>query len=150
MDKITVNDINVDKFNPFGASSEELVANALEEAGLVKETTEINELGAKTVCNSYYNKRENYRELTKLGNMLIKKNIITSEELEKALQYQKQNPEVKIGNILMELDLCTQEDVNLSINVQVQVRDGIQELDICKSKISVIKERLKNLLAENS
>ncbi len=42
IEDIKIFDINTKKHNPFGASAEELLANAIDEAGLVKLTTTIN------------------------------------------------------------------------------------------------------------
>ena len=41
-----------------------------------------------------------------LGVELVKRGVVTEEDIEKALDYQRQNPSIKLGDILYELDVC--------------------------------------------
>lgn len=146
MDKLQVFDIDTENFNPFGATSEELLASALDEAGLIKLTTTINEVLAREFCNKFYDKRENYRELTKLGNLLIKNNFITYSQLQNALEYQRKHPDSKIGNSLLELKICTLEDIEACLKIQAEIREDMEEIDISQKRIFEIRERLKKYI----
>lgn len=44
-----------------------------------------------------------------IGIELVKRGIVTQENIEKALQYQKEHPNVKIGDILYDLNICNSE-----------------------------------------
>jgi hypothetical protein len=50
-----------------------------------------------------------------LGQNLIKKKIITLEQLEKALAEQKKNPNERIGQIMIRLGFATREQVNSNL-----------------------------------
>ena len=41
-----------------------------------------------------------------IGVELVKRGIIDEEDIERALEYQRQHPNVKIGDCLYELDIC--------------------------------------------
>ena len=41
-----------------------------------------------------------------LGVELVKRGVVTEDDIEKALDYQKQNPSMKLGDILYELNVC--------------------------------------------
>lgn len=123
---IKIFDINTKKYNPFGASAEELLANAMDDSGLLKSSTTINDKSAIALCRVFNHKRENYKELTKLGNLLITNNVISSDELKEALTYQMENPDLQIGNILLNLDLCSMQDIDKCLNAQVKLREEIK------------------------
>lgn len=142
MAEILIKEINTDKFNPFGASEEELVANALDEAGLIKATTIINDKIAREFCNSFFDKRDNYKESTKLGNLLIKNALITGDQLYEALEYQKSHPGVRLGDALVALCICTLQGIEESLTTQNLIREDIKQLDTFKDKIADIKKRL--------
>lgn len=146
MDMINIFDIDTEKFNPFGATPEELVSIALDEAGLNKDSTTINECLARELCNSYFCKRDIYRELTKLGNILLKNSVITKEQLTQALEFQKSQPDLKLGNAFLALNMCSLDDIEKSLNIQTQLRDDIEELEQFKLRVSNIKERLKRYM----
>lgn len=142
MSGIVIKDINIDQFNPFGASAEELIANALDESGLISPDTTLNEVSAKEFCKLYFMKRENYKNSTKLGNLLVKNNIITFDQLQETLAYQKKHPSKKLGDVLVLLNMCTYEDIEKILDTQAQIRYDIRELDEFVNKINNIKERL--------
>ena len=50
-----------------------------------------------------------------LGENLIKKGLITKDQLEKALEEQKKLPNVRIGELLVRLGLVTKEQVESSL-----------------------------------
>ena len=41
-----------------------------------------------------------------IGVELVKRGIVKENDIEKALQYQRENPNMKLGDILFELDVC--------------------------------------------
>lgn len=146
MEKITVSQINIDNFNPFGATAEELIAIALDESGLISEKTKINTFFARDLCKSLFAKREAYKELTKLGNILIKKQIITVEQLKESLEYQRLHPESKLGNTLFDLNMCSVEEIECCLNIQNKIRDDIERMDSFKDRIINIKNRLSKYI----
>ena len=147
MSEIKVQNINTDNFNPFGATEEELLANALDESGLVTTGTIINDIAAKEYCRLYFDKRENYKNSTKLGNLLINNFVITSLQLQDALDYQRQNPSKRLGDALVALEFCTHNQIEECIDAQTQIRYDIRELDDFVEKINSLKERLKKYIS---
>ena len=41
-----------------------------------------------------------------IGVELVRRGVVTEEDIEKALEYQRKNPKMKLGDILYELDVC--------------------------------------------
>ncbi len=122
MKKITLTEINNDTFNPFDATWEELIANAISEAGLIGDLTRINDIIAKEYCNSFREKRIAYIESTKIGCFFVKKGLINQVQLEEALAFQMQNREIKLGEILVDMQICNKEDVNSILSMQTTMR----------------------------
>jgi len=145
MREIKIININCEKFNPFGATPEELIAAALEEASLLKDTTEINNVSAKDYCNTLSAKKETFKESTKLGRLLITKGIITPDQLKLALDHQALTG-MKLGSCLLELGFCTELEIEQNISTQINIRKDITELDNFMNKVTKIKERLRNSL----
>ena len=50
-----------------------------------------------------------------IGVELVRKGIVTVEDIEKAIEYQKSNPNKKIGDILHILNLCDQGKLIIAI-----------------------------------
>ncbi len=125
MNEITLTDIDTKAFNPFGATAEELMANIINECGLIKEDTKINGVSAKKYCDSFYIKRTLYKESTRLGSFLIRNNIITQNQLDEALDRQKQHQNLKLGQILISMNICSKDEVHHSLNEQTTMRAGI-------------------------
>lgn len=146
MEQITVQDINTESFNPFDASAEELLVCALDDSGLLKESTIVNNIDANLLKKSYFEKREAYKNSTKVGNLLVKANVITSIQLQKALDYHHQNPGMKIGDAIVALNFCTHEEIEKCLDSQAQIRYDIRELDDFINKINQIKDRLVKYL----
>ncbi|MEI7474338.1 MAG: hypothetical protein WCK67_06120 [bacterium] len=146
MSELNISEINIDNFNPFGATAEELLALALDEAGLLSEVTKINETSAKALCKSLFVKRDAYKELTKLGNILIKKHVITAAQLNEALEYQRQHNENKLGNTLLALNMCKIEEIERCLDIQNQIRDDIEKLDNFQHRVLNIKNRLRKYI----
>src|SRR3972149_6998555 len=55
----------------------------------------------------------------RLGEMLLEKNLLQPEELDKALAFQRERPE-KLGRILVELGLLSSRDVLATLSEQLQ------------------------------
>jgi hypothetical protein len=143
MSEIKISDINTEQFNPFSATEEELIANALDESGLIRNETLINDISAKEFCKLYFEKRENYKNSTKLGSLLVKNYVVTSTQLHKALEHQKKHPSMRLGDALVDLGFCTADEIEKCIDAQVQIRYDIKELDEFIYKINSLKERLQ-------
>jgi len=141
---IQVKNINIDIFRPFGANAEEVVANALNEAGLLRQDTYINDIEALQLCNSFLAKKGNFKQSTQLGNLLVKNKIVTLQQLKDALQEQKRNPSLKLGNVLITMGACTKYDIERCIRSQNQIREDLDALDSYQDKISSIRQRLSN------
>jgi hypothetical protein len=146
MNEIVICNIDTEKFNPFGASPEELISIALDEAGLNQAETTINKVSSRELCKFFYDKRDNYRELTKLGNILMKNSVISPQDLQSALEYQKLNPELKLGNAFLKLNLCSLEDIEASLDIQNQIREDMEELELFRRRIVNIKNRLRTYI----
>ena len=48
---------------------------------------------------------------TPIGIELIKRGVVTKEDVQKAIEYQKEHPEKKLGDIINILNLCSQKDL---------------------------------------
>lgn len=143
MDRIRIGDIDTEGFNPFKASAEELLACALDDAGLIKPSTTINSRAAKDFLSSFYQKRENYREVTKLGQLLVNQGILSREQMNRALKLQRSKEGIKFGEALLSLDICSLEDIENSLAAQIKIREDIKDLEAVKKRVNSIKDRLR-------
>ena len=141
---LSVKNINIDLFKSFSVTPEEVLANALKEAGVLTNETSINDIEAVKLCNSFLAKKGNLKQSTQLGNLLVKKKIITLQQLKDALSEQQQNPALKLGNILVSMEACTKFDIEKCIRSQNQIREDLEALDSYQDKISNIRNRLSN------
>lgn len=141
---LAVKNINTDLFKLFGATPEEIIANALKEANLLRQETYINDIEATQLCNSFLAKKGNFKQSTQLGNLLVKNKIITLQQLKDALLEQKQNSALKLGNVLISMGACTKLDIERCIRSQSQIREDLEALDSYQDKISNIRHRLSN------
>lgn len=139
---LAVEGINIDLFKPFGVVPEEVLANALKEAGLLTNETRINDIEATKLCNSFLLKKSNFKQSTQLGNLLVKNKIITLQQLKDALAEQKVNPALKLGNALVEMGACTKYDIERCIKSQNEIRQDLEALETYQDKISSIRQRL--------
>lgn len=139
---INIENINIDLFKPFGATPEEVVANALNEAGILTSDTRINDISAADLCNSFLHRKTNFKQSTQLGNLLVKNKIITLQQLKDALHQQQIDPRAKLGNILIRMEACTKFDIERCINSQNQIREDLEALDSYQDKINIIRKRL--------
>lgn len=119
---VTIQEINTDRFNPFHANEAELIVNALNDAGLLQETTIINDLPAQHFLDSFLTKRTMYRNATRLGAVLIESKKIHPDKLQEALAYQESHRDMKLGEIFVNLGLCSQEDVDTFLKIQKSKR----------------------------
>ncbi|HSA07179.1 MAG TPA: hypothetical protein P5556_08355 [Candidatus Gastranaerophilales bacterium] len=141
-DAVIITGINMDTFIPLGINAAEIIANALRESGLITSETRINDYTPVELCSSFLEKKSNYQQLTKLGNILVKNRVITLQQLKEALSEQNRDPAKKLGNILIEMKACTKYDIERCIKSQNQIRDDIQKLDDYEDKISLLRRRL--------
>lgn len=141
---ISIKNINIDLFKPFGATAEEVLANVLNEAGVLKHDTYINDIEAIQLCNSFLARKGNFKQSTQLGNLLVKHRIVTLQQLKDALAEQKANPALKLGNVLISMGACTKFDIERCIRSQNQIREDLEALDSYQDKISSIRNRLSN------
>jgi hypothetical protein len=119
-----IKNISKDRFSPFNATEEELIAFSLDENSLLNEKTTINELNARELVISFYNKREKFRQNSRLGHIIMKENNLSKDDLIRALVYHEQN-EVPLGEAFIKLGICTQEQVNKALEIQMQIRNYI-------------------------
>lgn len=144
MDKnvLVVKNINIELFRSFGVTPEEVIANTLHEAGIIASDTYINDTEAAVLCNLFLNKKENFKQATQLGNLLVKHRYITLQELKDALYEQKKNPTQKLGNILINMGFCTKFDIERCITSQNQIREDLEAIDTYRDKINSLRHRL--------
>ena len=82
---------------------------------------------------------------SKLGEILLKHNMITKEQLDKALKIQAKNPEKRIGEILIELKYIGEEELinALSLQFGIPVVD-LKNYDLREDVINILpKEMIK-------
>ncbi len=125
MNEIKLTNIDTKIFNPFGATAEELVANLINESGLMRKDTRINGIPAKEYCDSFYEKRASYKESTRIGSFLVRNDIISQNQLDEALVRQKQNRDLRLGQILVNMNVCSKDEIHHSLNEQTTMRAGI-------------------------
>lgn len=135
--------IDADRYNPFLASEQELLAYALDDAGLVSAETAIDGRPAREHLQSFYAKRELYRESTKLGDLLVRQGVLTQIQLAAALKHQVNRPGVKLGEVVLGLGFCRIEDLERALEAQARIRIDLDDLAAYRSQISAIRERLR-------
>lgn len=137
-----VHGIDKDRFNPFGASEQEMLAYALDDAGLINAQTTIGECSAREYLRAFYRKREDYRESTKLGKMLVRQGVISPPQLAEVLHYQQEHPGMKLGEAILALGFCRISDLERALEVQSCIREDLEDLAEYKAQIASIRERL--------
>jgi len=55
----------------------------------------------------------------KVGDLLVKSGVITPEQLARALEEQSKVPNVKLGQVLVQLGFCSSQDVMAAISRQL-------------------------------
>jgi hypothetical protein len=139
-------DIDKVRFNPFGATEQELLAYALDDAWLIRFETTIDGSPAREYLRSFYRKREDYRESTKLGEMLVCHGVIDQPQLAAVLCYQLEHPGMKLGEAILALGFCRITDIEATLEAQTHIRDDLEDLASYKAQIATIRERLKSYL----
>ncbi len=123
--EFTIRNLKKDQFAPFNASEEELVSFALDESGLLDDTTIVNDQQARELVKSFYKKRENFRQNTRLGHILVKEYDISKENLIKALSYHEETG-CPIGESFIKLNICTRDQIEEALRTQSQMRTYIR------------------------
>ena len=141
--KILVTNLVTDMYNPFAASAEELLAMALDEAGLIGPSTTIGGKEAGIALESFFQKRSHYREISKLGNLLVRQGALSEEDLHRALALQRKSGGLKLGEVMLELGICSVDDIMRNLDTQVLIRRDMEDLEVFRKKIDSIKERLR-------
>lgn len=145
--KTLVENIHMDLYAPIGITPAEVLANAMREAGIISKDTLINGENAIDLCSSFLEKKSNsqqFAKLTKLGNILVKNRVITLQDLKLALKKQEKHPEMKLGNILIEMGACTKFDIQNCIESQNQLRDDLSKIDEYQDKINLLRKKISS------
>jgi len=80
----------------------------------------------------------------KLGELLIENGLVTREQFEKALETQRQNPQIPIGQIICQLGFLSAEDMSLALDYnKKRLRLG----DILVRQRLIDQEKLESALA---
>lgn len=124
-DNIYVQNLKVDAFSGFSATPAELLSFALDEVGLLGPQTMVNGKLARELTESFYQKRQQVRQNTRLGNLLISENIITKEQLIEALAHHV-DQNVPLGQALVHLKLCTQKQLKWALKQQASLRKRLR------------------------
>ncbi len=144
MDDVVISKLNLETFKPLGITPEEVIANALRESGLLSSETTINELSPVELCASFLEKKTNYQQLTKLGNLLVKNRVITLQQLKEALAEQAANPSMKLGNILISMGACSRFDIERCIQSQDKIRDDMKKLNDYEDRVDFLRRKLSS------
>jgi len=147
---ITIAHVHQDQWvNPFGATPPELVAAALEESGLLDQYTVINNKNAREFFQAYCQKRNLFQEATKLGNILVKEGVLTTEQLNHALQTQAENPK-PLGEVLTELALCSAQDIERALERQKSIREDLYKLEQARETRRTVWHRIIRFFFDDS
>jgi hypothetical protein len=139
---ITVSNLQQNEWiNPFGATPEELLASALEDSGLMGKKTLINGETGSSVYQEYCKKRNLFQEATRLGNILVKQDIISNEQLAEALAEQVTTAR-PLGEILTQLNFCTERDLEDALERQKAIREEFLKLEETRTRRSTIWKRI--------
>ena len=140
---IRISNLASGAYNPFGADAFELLAAALDEAGLLGPDTTFDGREANVPLQSYCSKRTLYREVSRLGTLLVQNGIISKNDLGRALSLQEEHPGMKLGKAVTELGLCSVEDIEKHLDTQLGFRRDIEDIELFRKKIDSIKKRLR-------
>lgn len=134
-----------EELNPFGATAEEMMAGILDENGLLGASTAINSQSGKKLCENYYQKRTLFKEATRLGDLLVKADLLTAAQLTKALDLQRDS-NVPIGQLIVSLGYCTEEQITKTLSRQKMLRDEFEQMEQAKSEWRVLWHRMMKRL----
>jgi hypothetical protein len=148
LSEFVVSDIRLETHgNPFGATAEELLAGTLDENGLIGADTRINGVSARELCSHYYRKRNHFKEATRIGDLLVKANVITSQQLAEALHNQMRGS-APLGEILVKLGMCTFEDIESGLERQRNIREDLERMEQAKSEWRNLWDRFKSFVTD--
>lgn len=119
------------------------MAAALSEAGLLSPSAAINGRAASSCLEAFSRKRRQYEESTRLGDLLVRRGILTDEELSQALELHRTGGTIRLGEALVALEICSEEEIRKNVEAQGMIRDSLADLDEFRRKIDSIKERLR-------
>lgn len=137
-----VTGIDMQRFNPFGATAQELLAHALDDAGLARAGTRIDGLPARSFVESFQRKRAEFREATKLGYLLVRDGTIDRGHMADALALQRRTPGMKFGEAILALGHCRIDDLERALAVQAKIRVDLDDLEACRTQVAAIRERM--------
>jgi len=137
-----VDRLDIERFNPFGASAEELLAFALDDAGLLGAETTISGRPGRVFLEAFYRKREQYREATRVGDLLVRDGIITQEQLRIAVGLQRGNLSKLLGEALVEIGACAPEDLESVLSTQSRIRSDLENLEQHRQRVIALRERI--------
>jgi hypothetical protein len=120
-----IKNLKKDRFAPFNVTEEELISFALDEAALLDENTIVNDTSGKILVQAFYNKRDKFRQNTRLGHILVKEYNISKDDLIKALAYHEESG-APLGEAFIFLNICTREQIEEALRTQIQMRSYIQ------------------------
>lgn len=121
MSEVCIAHLAMADFSAFGATADELVAYALDDIGVLSAETLINGAPARPLVESFYHKRQQVRRTTRLGNLLIQGGVISREQLIEALSCHVTR-EIPLGEALIALGFCTQEQLDATLSQQAEIR----------------------------
>lgn len=134
MNKIQLESINTNFLNQYNATPEELLSEAMDQFGLIDEETKINDIDAREYLKTLQEKKKSFREInrkasffTKIGTLLLQKNVINNMQLKEALSYQKHTP-IKIGEILVKLGFVDEHEIAGIVEEQKKIRHILEKL----------------------
>lgn len=125
-DGLFLQNLKIEDFSAFGARPEELVAYALDEVGLLGSHTLIAGRSGRVLVESFYRKRHKVRQNTRLGNLLIQAGVLTQAQLIEALSWHVTH-EVPLGQALVELRFCSQQQLDQALAQQAQIRSQMTD-----------------------
>ena len=120
-----IKNLKKDRFAPFNVTDEELISFALDESSLVSDETTINGKSARDLVILFYDKRDKFRQNTRLGHIIVKENNLSKDDLIKALAYHEEN-EVPLGEAFVRLNICTEDQIQKALQTQSQMRNFIR------------------------
>jgi len=73
----------------------------------------------------------------------VRRGILEKTDLNRALKLQRQSKNLRLGEALVELGICTVEEIERNLGTQEQIREGMEDLEKFRERIDTIKERLR-------
>ena len=124
MERITVEGITIGDTVPFPATASEVIAYALDEAGLIGADTMVNRIPVRELLNEFFSKRERFRENSRLGQLMVNEFGISRDQLVQALGYHELN-RVPLGVAFIELGICDRKTIDQALGRQISLRKNL-------------------------